>query len=57
MEEFLGVVHLVSWSDHMVNACFRMGLDDDSLFQILSPDNCYRPVADFINYVLNSLLM
>ncbi len=49
VEEFLSVVHLVSWSDHMVNACFRMGLDDDSLFRFLSTDDCYRPVVNFIN--------
>ncbi len=43
----------MSWSDHTVNACFRMGLKDDNLFLFLTPDDCYRPVADFINYVLN----
>ncbi len=53
VEEFLSVLHLVIWSDHTVNACFRMGIDDDNLFRFLSPVDCYRPVADFINYVLD----
>ncbi len=29
-----------------------MGLKEDSLFCRITPDNCSRPVADFLNYVL-----
>ncbi|KAL0150805.1 hypothetical protein M9458_053887 [Cirrhinus mrigala] len=53
VEEFLSVYHLVRWSDKMVNACFQMGLKDDRLFQLISPNDYYRPVADFINFVLD----
>ncbi|KAL0163795.1 hypothetical protein M9458_039548 [Cirrhinus mrigala] len=52
VEEFLSVLHLVSWSDSMINACFQMGLKDDRLFCSVTPDDCHRPVAEFINYVL-----
>ncbi|KAL0195167.1 hypothetical protein M9458_008739, partial [Cirrhinus mrigala] len=52
VEEFLSVIHLVSWSDAMINACFQIGLNDDKLFCSITADDCRRPVADFINYVL-----
>ncbi|KAL0150360.1 hypothetical protein M9458_054362 [Cirrhinus mrigala] len=52
VEEFLSVVHLVSWSDATVNACFQMGLNDDKLFNLITPDDCRKPVAEFINHVL-----
>ncbi|KAL0182050.1 hypothetical protein M9458_021425, partial [Cirrhinus mrigala] len=52
VEEFLSVVHLVSWSDATINACFQMGLNDDRLFRSIAPDDCHKPVAEFINYVL-----
>ncbi len=51
MEEFLSVLHLVSWNDTMINTSFQMGLKENRLFCFLSPDNCCRPVADLINYV------
>ncbi|KAL0172557.1 hypothetical protein M9458_032868 [Cirrhinus mrigala] len=53
VEEFLSVVHLVSWSDAMINACFQMGLNNDKLFCSITPDDCHKPVAEFINYVLS----
>ncbi len=53
VEEFLSVFHLVNWSGHMINACLWMGLDDDNLFWFLSPDDWYRPVADFIHFLLD----
>ncbi|KAL0172259.1 hypothetical protein M9458_032570, partial [Cirrhinus mrigala] len=52
VEEFLSVFHLVSWSDAMINACFQIGLNDDKLFCSITPDNCRKLVAEFINYVL-----
>ncbi len=52
VEEFLIVLNLVSWSDSMINITFRMGLKEDNLFCRITPDNCSRPVADFLNYVL-----
>ncbi|KAL0171596.1 hypothetical protein M9458_031907, partial [Cirrhinus mrigala] len=52
VEEFLSVLHLVSWSDSTINACFQMGLKDDQLFCSLTPDDCCKPIADFINHVL-----
>ncbi|KAL0195075.1 hypothetical protein M9458_008647, partial [Cirrhinus mrigala] len=52
VEEFLSVVHLVSWSDAMINACFCIGLNDAKLFRSITPDDCRRPVAEFINFVL-----
>ncbi|KAL0195100.1 hypothetical protein M9458_008672 [Cirrhinus mrigala] len=50
VEEFLSVVHLVSWSDAMINACFQMGLNDDN-FCSITPDDCCKPKVEFINYV------
>ncbi|KAL0172253.1 hypothetical protein M9458_032564, partial [Cirrhinus mrigala] len=52
VEKFLSVVHLVSWSNAMINTCFQMGLNDDKLFCSITPDDCRKPVAEFINYVL-----
>ncbi|KAL0197507.1 hypothetical protein M9458_006047, partial [Cirrhinus mrigala] len=52
VEEFLSVVHLVSWSDAMINACFQMGLNNDKLFRSITPDDCRKPVVEIINYVL-----
>ncbi|KAL0168604.1 hypothetical protein M9458_036826, partial [Cirrhinus mrigala] len=52
VEEFLSFVHLVSWSDVVINACFQMGLNDDKLFCSITPDDCPKPIAEFINYVL-----
>ncbi|KAL0172999.1 hypothetical protein M9458_033310, partial [Cirrhinus mrigala] len=52
VEEFLSVVHLVSWTDATINACFQMGPNDDRLFHSITPDDCRKPVAEFINYVL-----
>ncbi|KAL0181845.1 hypothetical protein M9458_021220, partial [Cirrhinus mrigala] len=52
VEEFLSVVHLVSWSDATINTCFQMGLNDDRLFCSITPDDCRKPVAEIINYVL-----
>ncbi|KAL0203391.1 hypothetical protein M9458_001409 [Cirrhinus mrigala] len=52
VEEFLSVVHLVSWSDATINVCFQMGLNDDKLFSLITPDDCRKPVAEFINLVL-----
>ncbi|KAL0200403.1 hypothetical protein M9458_003590, partial [Cirrhinus mrigala] len=52
VEEFLSVFHLVSWSDAMINACFQMGLNYDKLFCSITPDDCRKPVAEFINHVL-----
>ncbi|KAL0195071.1 hypothetical protein M9458_008643, partial [Cirrhinus mrigala] len=50
VEDFLSVVHLVSWNDAMINACFQMGLNDDK-FCSITPDDCCKPKAEFINYV------
>ncbi|KAL0184346.1 hypothetical protein M9458_020042, partial [Cirrhinus mrigala] len=52
VEEYLNVLHLVSWSDSMINACFQMGRKDDQLFCSVTPDDCRRPVAEFINHIL-----
>ncbi|KAL0161628.1 hypothetical protein M9458_045353, partial [Cirrhinus mrigala] len=52
VEEFLSVLHLVSWIDAMINACFQMGLNDDQLFCSVTPDDCRKPVAEFSNFVL-----
>ncbi|KAL0161264.1 hypothetical protein M9458_044989, partial [Cirrhinus mrigala] len=52
VEEFLSVFHLVGWSDAMINECFQMGLYDDKLFCSITPDDCRKPVAEFINHVL-----
>ncbi|KAL0179892.1 hypothetical protein M9458_025334, partial [Cirrhinus mrigala] len=43
----------VRWSNPMINACFWIGLKDDYLFRVLTPDDWRRPVANFINYVLD----
>ncbi len=51
LEEFLSVLHLVSWSDAMINANFRLGLKEDKLFCSITPEDCYRPVAEFFNHV------
>ncbi|KAL0147474.1 hypothetical protein M9458_057214 [Cirrhinus mrigala] len=52
VEEFLSVVHLVSWSDATINTCFQIGLNDDKLFNLITPEDCRKPVAEFINHVL-----
>ncbi|KAL0151702.1 hypothetical protein M9458_053001 [Cirrhinus mrigala] len=39
VEEFLSILNL-------------MGLNDDQLFCSVTPDDCRKPVAEFINYVL-----
>ncbi|KAL0163657.1 hypothetical protein M9458_039410, partial [Cirrhinus mrigala] len=53
VEEFLSMFDQVRWSDPMINACFQMGLKDDHLFRVLTADDCCRPLAEFINYVLD----
>ncbi|KAL0176345.1 hypothetical protein M9458_028675, partial [Cirrhinus mrigala] len=53
VEEFLSLLHLVRWNNSMINASFRMGTDNDYLFCFLTPADCRKPIADFINYVLD----